>query len=49
MPWYELVVIKMYKRRDWLLTRGADGGGEETSTSSEGTLRYLLGWFYFVY
>jgi hypothetical protein len=33
----------MYKRRDWLLTRGADGGGDETSSSSsEGLLRYKV-------
>jgi len=26
--------FNMYKRRDWLMTHGADGGGDETSSSS---------------
>ena len=25
----------MYKRRDWLLTHGPDGGGDDTSSSDE--------------
>ena len=27
----------MYKRRDWLFTHGADGGGDETSSSEDGS------------